>query len=174
MRKSAIAAALAFILLIPVGASGHLKTAVPDSRAALGPTDHFGAQLVLTPDEQGFAEALVSRSRLPQLPWEYILTRGSSVTAVLVFQGCATNGAGRCDVVAEFSVISPSGTEMSGGAGELWSDPPVPGGLHIGNSSVGLSFGQDDAVGQYHIIANVTDQVSGRRLMLDSPLTLRE
>lgn len=174
MRRSTVAAAFVLVPLIPIAASGHLNPLLTEARSAVRPVGHFGAQLVLTPDEQRFAEALVSEPRLPELPAVDSVRRGSSVAAVLVFQGCATDRGGKCDVVADFSVISPSGQEMSGGTGALWSDPPIPGGLHLGNASIGLSFGDDDPVGRYHVIATVTDKVSGRQLMLDSPLTLSE
>ncbi|WP_041656014.1 hypothetical protein [Azoarcus sp. KH32C] len=174
MRKSAIAAAFVLVPLIPIAASGHLNPFLTEARSAVHPPGHFGAQLVLTPNEQRFAEALISEPRLPEALAVDSVRRGSSVAAVLIFQGCATDRSGKCDVVADFSVISPSGREMSGGSGALWSDAPVPGGLHLGNASIGLSFGDDDPVGRYHVIATVTDKVSGRQLMFDTPLTLSE
>ena len=136
--------------------------------------EHFGAQLVLTPDEAQFVRVWGS-SRAPlSLPSVDLVHRGSAVTAVLVFQGCTPDPSGKCDVVADFSVLGPGGAYISGGSGRLWSGGPMPGRLLLGDASMGLSFDATDPIGQYRVIVTVKDRVSGQTLSLWSALKVVE
>ncbi|NMG73516.1 hypothetical protein [Aromatoleum diolicum] len=136
--------------------------------------EHFGVQLVLTPDEAQFVRAWSASGAPSSLPATASVRRGSSVTAMLVFQGCTPDVSGKCDVVANFSLLAPDGTLIPGGTGLLWSDEPMPGRLHLGNASMGVSFDVNDPVGQYKVIATVKDKVSGKKLSLGSALKVLE
>lgn len=135
---------------------------------------HFGAQLVLTPDENGFLDAWLNARTLHNLPATDTVHRGESVTAVLVFQGCTPDQSGKCDVVADFSLRRPDGAYVPGGYGMLWSDEPAPSHLHLGKASMGLSFDASDPVGDYKIVTTITDMVSGQTLELRSELHVLE
>lgn len=173
MRKYAAIAAIAATPFVALAAlRPQFVPDQPDSRAAIN-REHFGAQIVLTPDEGTFKRAWVSAPRLPAVPTAGEVRRGSSIAAVLVFQGCQANTAGRCDVVADFSLLSPSGTLLRGGEVPMWTDEPLPGALHLGNASMGIAFGERDVAGRYRVIATVRDKVSGRTLSISSALDVR-
>lgn len=173
MRRCAAALA-ACLPLLAHGAwtsSEHLVRAIRrDSHGA----EHFGAHLVLTADESRFVNAWKISQTPLQLPATASVRRGSSVTAMLVFQGCATDVFGRCDVVADFAVQAPGGTRIPGGLMSLWSAEPEPGRLHLGNASMEVSFDSGDRTGHYKVIATVRDRVSGQSLVLRSDLQVVE
>lgn len=139
----------------------------------LSTAEHFGAQIVLTPDEGQFKRAWVSAPELPRLSSAGVVRRGSSIAAVLVFQGCRADAAGRCDVVADFSLLSPSGALLRVGEAPLWSDEPRPGALHLGNASMDIAFDEGDAAGRYRVLATVRDKVARRTLSVSSVLDVR-
>lgn len=58
----------------------------------------FGVQLVLTPDENHFRQIWSSTKSMPKLSSTNSVQVGSSLAAVLIFTGCATNANGVCDV----------------------------------------------------------------------------
>lgn len=136
--------------------------------------EHFGAQLVLTPDEMHFLKAWRVSSSPLQLPATATVKRGSSVTAMLVFQGCARDVTGRCDVVADLALEAPDGGYIPAGSMSLWAAESVPGRLHLGNGSMQVSFDPHDRTGRYKVIATVRDRVSGQSLVLSSGLQVLE
>lgn len=136
--------------------------------------DHFGAQLVLTPDEKQFVRVWKASSTPLDLPAIASVKRGSSVTALLVFQGCAKNAQGRCDVIADFTLQRPDGANVRAGSTPLWSSEPSPGRLHLGNGSMQLSFDASDRIGRYRVSAVVRDRVSGQTLNLRAGLEVRD
>lgn len=173
MRRCAAALAASLPLLAhgALVAGEHLVRAV---RSDPHGAEHFGAQLVLTPDESHFLKAWrVSKTPL-RLPATATVRRGSSVTAMLVFQGCARDASGRCDVVADLALQAPDGGRIPGGSTSLWSAESVPGRLHLGNGSMQVSFDPHDRIGSYKVIATVRDRVSGQSLILSSGLQVLE
>lgn len=173
MRRCAAALA-ATLPLLAHGAwtsSGHLVHAARNNAHG---AEHFGAHLVLTPDESHFLKAWRVSHTPMQLPATATVRRGASVTAMLVFQGCARDVSGRCDVVADLALQAPDGGRIPGGSMSLWSAESVPGRLHLGNGSMQVSFDPHDRIGRYKVIATVRDRVSGQSLVLNSALQVLE
>lgn len=128
---------------------------------------NFGVQVVLTPDDKQFRHTWNSATGTPKLNSTNSVRHDSSVTAVLIFYGCSPNAAGVCDVVSEFILESPDGVKTPAGGGPVWSKAPLQGGLlHLGSVSMTLGFDKTDPVGDYKVIANVKDKISGRTLSL--------
>lgn len=173
MRRSVVLIAIGLPLLAQA-AWGGLAYPLPPHYGHMPSPEHFGAQLVLTPDETQFVRAWSESVAPLNLPATDSVRRGSSVTVMLVFQGCTPDRSGRCDVVANFSLLAPDGAFIPGGSGLLWSREPMPGQLHLGNTSMGVSFDVTDPIGQYKVIATVMDKVSGQTLNLGSPLKVLE
>lgn len=132
----------------------------------------FGVQLVLTPDDKKFRQAWGTRGT-PKLASTNTVQPGSSVSAMLIFHGCAPNPAGVCDLVAEFVVQSPDGARTPAGGGPVWSDAPSrPGFSQLGLTSITVGFDPTEPLGDYKIEAHVRDKVSGRTLSLVQKLKL--
>ncbi|NMF89111.1 hypothetical protein [Aromatoleum petrolei] len=173
MRRCAAAVAACLPLLAHGAWSAgdyRLNAARRDAHAV----EHFGAQLVLTPDETHFLKAWRVSSSPLELPSTATVRRGSSVTAMFVFQGCARDETGRCDVVADLALEGPDGGYIPAGSMSLWSAASFPGRLHLGNGSMQVSFDLNDRTGQYKVIATVRDRVSGQSLVLRSGLQVLE
>jgi hypothetical protein len=86
---------------------------------------------------------------------------------MLIFTGCTPNKDGVCDVVAEFILESPDGTKTPAGEGLVWSGAPLQEGvLQLGLASMKVGFSKKDPVGNYKVIANVTDKILDRTLEL--------
>lgn len=173
MRRSAALLVIGLPLLAPAAWGGVAHT-LPSHYGEVPRPEHFGAQLVLTPDETQFVRAWSESGAALNLPATDSVRRGSSVTVMLVFQGCTPDRSGLCDVVADFSLLAPDGAFIPGGTGLLWSREPRPGQLHLGNASMGVSFDMTDRIGQYKVIATVKDKVSGQTLNLGSALQVLE
>lgn len=128
---------------------------------------NFGAQVVLTPDDEQFRQAWNSTKGTPKLNSTNSVRLGSPVTAVLIFHGCSPNAAGVCDVVSEFIIESPDGVKTPAGGGPVWSGVPLQDGLlQLGQASMTVGFDKTDPVGDYKVIANVKDKISDRTLNL--------
>lgn len=126
---------------------------------------NFGVQVVLTPDDKQFRQIWNSTNGTPKLSSTNSVRLGSSVSAVLIFHGCSPNAAGVCDVVSEFALESPDGARTPAGGGPVWSVAPMQAGLlQLGQASMTVGFDKTDSVGDYKIIANVKDKVSGHAL----------
>lgn len=126
---------------------------------------NFAVQVVLTSDDKQFRHAWNSTKGTPRLNSTNTVRLGSPVSAVLIFHGCAPNAAGICDVISEFVLESPDGIKTPAGGGTVWTGAPLQGGLlQLGQVSMTVGFDKTDPVGDYKIIANVKDKVSGRTL----------
>lgn len=128
---------------------------------------NFGVQVVLTPDDKQFRQSWNSTKGTPKLNSTNSVRLGSPITAVLIFHGCSPNAAGVCDVVSEFILENPDGVKAPAGGGPVWSGVPLQGGLlQLGQASMTVSFDNTDPVGDYKVITNVKDKISGRTLSL--------
>ncbi len=96
------------------------------------------------------------------------VSQGSTMSTLIGFSGCTPNAKGVCDVSVEFFVVSPDGVKKPGGSGAVWSGAPfsIPNVLLLGQASLTASFDNTDPIGDYKVLANVTDQVSGKVLHL--------
>lgn len=96
------------------------------------------------------------------------VSQGSTISTLIAFSNCTPNAKGICDVSVEFFVVSPDGVKKPGGSGAVWSGAPfsVPNVLLLGQASLTASFDNTDPIGDYKVLANVTDKVSGKVLHL--------
>ena len=166
---------LFFILLtlfLPAVASGGWTDAsgkpMPD-RENMRSAGDFGVHLLLTPDDAEFRRVWESSISPPTLRATDRVRRGSSISAMLVFYGCARSSTGKCDVFGEFVLVNPDGKRTPAGSGPVWTVEPISGKLLLSAASLNIGFDQTDATGNCGIIAIVTDRVSGRSLTLSYP-----
>ena len=96
------------------------------------------------------------------------VSQGSAISILIAFSDCAPNAKGLCDVSVEFFVVSPDGVKKPGGSGAVWSAAPfsIPNVSLLGQASLTAGFDKTDPVGDYKVLANVTDKVSGKVLHL--------
>lgn len=147
---------------------------IPDIESMRSAGD-FGVQIVLTPDDKQFRQTWNSTKGTPKLSSTNSVSLGSSVSAILVFHGCSPNAAGVCDVVSEFALESPDGAKSPAGGGPVWSVAPMRAGLlQLGQASMTVGFDKTDPVGDYKIIANVKDKISGRALTVIAKLKVEK
>ncbi len=99
------------------------------------------------------------------------VSQGSALSVLIAFSGCTPNAKGVCEVVASFFVVSPDGVKKSGGSGSVWSAAPLPvsGISLLGQASLTAGFDKTDPLGDYKVLVNVTDKVSGKTLNLEAP-----
>lgn len=125
----------------------------------------FGIQIVLTANEARFRQTWNSSTTPPKLTATNTVRLGETVSALLIFHGCARNVGGVCDVVSEFILEGPDGGKTPAGGGPVWSGKPMRQRLlQLGHASMTVGFDKNDPVGDYKITANVKDKVSGRAL----------
>lgn len=137
---------------------------IPDTENMRSAGD-FGIQIVLTANEDQFRQTWSSSKTPPTLSTTNTVRLGDTVSALLIFHGCAPNVSGVCDVVSEFILEGPDGSKMPAGGGPVWFGKPMRQRmLQLGQASMSVGFGKTDPLGDYKITANVTDKVSGRVL----------
>ncbi len=104
----------------------------------------------------------------PNTQTENSVSQGSLISVLIAFSGCTPNAKGLCDVSVEFFVVSPDGVKKPGGSGAVWSGAPfsIPGVSLLGQASLTAGFDKTDPIGEYKVLANVTDKVSGKVLHL--------
>lgn len=165
-----LALAVAVMAAVPAGAETAAK---PAAKAAKAPRNELGAQLVLTPDAAAFVKTWNdAHGQAPQLDTTDSVARGGSVSAMLIFNGCAADKAGKCDLVAEFVLLTPDGKTLPLAAGTVWNDVVPNGRIQLGKRSATLRFDAKDAAGAYTIKATLTDRVSKRTVTLQAPVTV--
>lgn len=125
----------------------------------------FGAQIILTADEARFRQTWNSSKTAPKLSATNTVRLGGTVSALLIFHGCAPNAGGICDVASEFILEGPDGSKSPAGGGPVWSGKPMQQRLlQLGQASMTVGFDKTDPIGDYKITANIKDKVSGRAL----------
>ncbi|MDR0775860.1 MAG: hypothetical protein LBE81_04395 [Azonexus sp.] len=137
---------------------------IPDTENMRSAGD-FGVQILLTADEEQFRQTWNSSKTPPKLSTTNTVRLGGSVSALLIFHGCSPNSGGVCDVASEFILEAPDGTKTPAGDGPVWSGKPMQQRLlQLGLTSMTVGFDKTDPTGDYKIIANIKDKVSGRAL----------
>ncbi len=173
--KKYLAILVAFIPLVAQGAwidsTGKPIADTESMRSA----ENFGVQIVLTADETQFRQTWNSSKTPPKLSTINTVCIGRSVSALLIFHGCAPNAVGVCDVVTEFILEGPDGSKTPAGGGPLWSGKPMQQRfLQLGQASMTVAFDKTDPIGDYKITANVKDKVSGHALSVLARLKVME
>lgn len=138
---------------------------IPDSES-MRSDGEFLVQLLITPDEAELRKAWSTSSRAPTLRVTDSVKRGISSSAMLFLRGCTPNAMGRCDVVVEFFLITPSGQRVPAGGGPLWTSEPPPATLVLGSASMNFSFGPANETGLYSVQAKVVDRIGKHTLEL--------
>lgn len=93
---------------------------------------------------------------------------GGSVTAFIVFKGCATDAKGACHVSAELSRTGPDGKVLGPATLQLIAGPPAPGlGVFMRSQAAPTFTFEGDPVGRYVLRAKVTDRVAGATVQLE-------
>ncbi len=135
----------------------------------------FGVQLYLTASEDKFKQAWLDANESQEQIIKNHTTNQtrleSTVWAILLFRGCSADEQGKCNVVEEVTVKNPVGLRTPIITGKVWtSEPPPPGSRQLGQSGVKIAFGKSEALGQYEVIARVTDKVTGANLFVTTKL----
>jgi hypothetical protein len=101
-------------------------------------------------------------------------TRGTTVSAVVLFSNCQPSPNGNCSAEADFKVTKPDGTSYGEfKANELWKNaaPPVDV-LILSPAVLGIHFEANDPLGEYTIETTVKDKVANRELVLRRQIKL--
>lgn len=163
------------LLAIPVftQASWKNKEGVLQDTESMRSVGDFGVQIMLTPNDKQFRKTWESTEGTPKVETTNSITQNSTIAAVLIFHGCTPKTDGYCDVISRFFLVNPDGSKVPGGGGPVWTGKPMPDGvMQLGRASMSLSFSDADPLGEYKIIAEVRDRVSGNQLSLASSFTV--
>lgn len=145
---------------------------LPDTESMRSAGD-FGVQIILTTDEKQLRQTWNSAGTTPTLNTSNTIQISGSITALLIFHGCELNTCGVCDVASEFTLESPDGGKISAGGGPVWTEEPGQlRQLQLGQVSLKLDFDSTDPAGNYSIIADVKDKVSGQALSVRTRLKI--
>jgi len=147
--------------------SGNPMSDEPD-RKSIG---EYGAWLVLTDKESQAFTNWDTPSEEVYIPSTEKIEKGKTLTALIVFSGCAADDNGNCNLLVKYNVLFPDGSVYADlPIQEAWIDKPVP-----VKRSLGLSVGyiqvvieDDEPLGEYTVEATVVDGNMRKSLELKS------
>ena len=104
------------------------------------------------------------------------VSRGETIYAVILVQGCASGADGNCDVVARFKIDQPDETvHVDNRAMDVVRERPVaPNTFVIGDQYFIIRITPDDPSGRHVLNAEVTDNNSGQTVTLKSSFMVVE
>lgn len=162
-----------FLVILPNGVWAEFMT--PDGKTIADTEyrksiENFGAQLVITNNEDIYPENWNAPSEGVYLPTTDKIQKGQIITALLAFNGCAPNKNGNCELTYKIKVLRPDGLLFA----DLPADKPTPQedffGLNIGY--IRLIFRPHNQAGTYKFVADVQDHVSGTNLSLTNTVVV--
>ncbi len=101
--------------------------------------------------------------------------RGIPIVGAVVFEGCAPDAAGLCDVVMDFELKDPRGALYHEQRGvEFWNakPPPPEGRIELGTGYLAMVFEPDDPVGVYTATVTIRDRNSKTNVSASKELEL--
>ncbi|MGE3243022.1 MAG: hypothetical protein AB7G28_26950, partial [Pirellulales bacterium] len=137
----------------------------------------FGAQLFFTDKPNQLFGEWNKPSPGIEIPTTAVVHRGQPLVAVVVFTGCGADAKGLAQSTVRYTAYRPDGTVYGKpAAGELWVDKPPPARdqLQLGVLYVGTVIEPDDPLGEYKIVAEVVDHVTGKSLKLSRKFTAKD
>jgi hypothetical protein len=141
---------------------------IPDTNSMRSIGD-FGVKMMLTPSDAQFRQTWESTKHIPKLQTTDSVRVGSPIAVVLIFHGCTPNQSGVCDLASKFFLVNPDGSKIPAGGGPVWSGKPMPERiLQLGRASMAITFDGTDPLGEYNILAEISDRVSNKNLSLIS------
>jgi hypothetical protein len=134
------------------------------SRAAVG---DFAVMQIATPDPDGLMAAWNKPTAGVNITTAHEIARNQPIVTFILFQGCARDSAGTCNVTADFETLDPTGKvyDLSRNVAIWVGHPPPPAGsLQLSEGALGLRIENKDPLGAYRIRVTITDHVSGNVL----------
>ncbi len=167
--KLVLAAVLAAMACAPAFAQDR-----PSASSGPSGNGRFRAHQVLTADRERLLADWAKPGPGASLQATSRTVRGREITSFLVIGGCTPAPTGRCDVVADFEVLDPSGGVSVAQKGlPVWSRAPAPGGAFVlSDTRVGIAFDGTDALGAYRVRSTVTDRVANVTVGTEDVLSL--
>ena len=148
---------------------------LPDkpSRQTVG---DFGAQVMMTADAKRFVEQWKTLPLPTKMDKAKSIRRSETITAVVLFFGCTPNKTGKCDVVADLTLVPPSGPPSAPLVEPVWQDaaPPEKATAQLGRLRMNVAFQPSDPLGKYKVLATVTDKVSGKTAPITTSFMLEK
>lgn len=93
-----------------------------------------------------------------------VVPKGKEIAAVVFFQGCTADPAGKCNLEVDLKGVDPHGTTFQDNKNtKLWVNRPAPhaGVIQLGSAFMKLQFEASDPPGVYKVFAVAHDRVSG-------------
>lgn len=135
---------------------------------------NLGGSLLLVPDWDAFLGEWQKDTPGVELTTTQTVRKGRKIAAVVMFAGCAPDAKGQCRSTVRFTICRPDGKQDAHPADELWTGKPAPapGAIELSMTNMILSFADSDPAGTYRIQATLHDELAGRDLVLETPLTV--
>jgi hypothetical protein len=150
---------------------------VPDSDAQKS-GKYFGAQLVLTNKDEALYAAWNIPTEGVHIDTSSTVKRNESISAFIVFGGCKENAKGNCRLVVEFTVTQPDAKLYSQTTSpmEVWYEKKKPPqkALELSVDYLKIVFEEGEQVGNYEIVAKVSDLNANESITLKSGFTAKE
>ncbi len=137
---------------------------------------NFGAWLLLIDNEEKFYRKWKIPGTLNVKTVKKI-RRNSSITALIIFSGCAADPNGNCHVLVDFHITLPNGKSYGKMVNQpLWINRPNPktGTLQIGESFIRARIEPHEPTGMYGIRASIKDKNSATTIDLETTFLAHE
>lgn len=137
----------------------------------------FVAQLILTNKDKALYTAWNIPSEGVYIDSSSIVKRNEPISAFIVFGGCKEDNTGNCRLIVEFTVIQPDGNLYSQTPPmEVWYEKKKPPkkALELSVDYLKIVFEEGEQIGNYEIVAKVSDLNANESLSLKSSFTTKE
>ncbi len=166
-----MAAVLLALAAMPVQA----QPAPPDGGLNIASNGALSIMQMATENADALIAAWPNPSADAQMKSTAAIRYGHTITTFLVFRGCKPDRAGKCNVTADFEVITPRGQVATRTlAVPVWVGPKPPvTGVLLAKTGFAITMDDSNAAGLYRIRATTTDHVANTTAPTEQILTLR-
>lgn len=147
---------------------------LPDkpSRQTLGT---FGAQVMMVADEKRLDEQWKTLPLPTKIDKAATARRGETIYGAIFFFGCEAAKDGKCDVVTQFTLVTPGGGAMPPVAAQAWNMKAPPKDVaQLSPLRMKITLDNTDKPGKYDVVAKVKDRVSGKMSTVTASFVLKK
>lgn len=133
----------------------------------------FAVFQIATLDGEGFAARWNRPTPGVEVAATSKVARNQPVFTFILFTGCASDQAGKCNVTADFRMFDPAGKSFGEQIGSpVWVGLPPPPKyvLQLSTQYLGMVVENKDRLGSYRIVVTVTDHISGITLTTEQTI----
>ncbi len=149
-----------------------LAAPAPVANPSDGKAEPLQAKMFIVDDADAFWKAWAGPTP-PHITTTATVTRDRPVIAIVIFTGCARGASGNCDLSVRYDILAPDGSNYDDPVvGKAWDKPPpAESYAEASLANFGFRLEPQDALGDYTIRAQLTDEITKAKVVLATQVT---